>query len=145
MTTANERYLQVQQVNKVFTRDNVSNQVLADLNLTVKRAEYISIIGHSGCGRSTLLNILAGLSTATDRYVILDCKVVNAPCPDRGLVLLNHSLLPWRAVYENVALAVNIVCQHKNKKERHEWILHHLNRVGMSHAIDRRPGEISGG
>ena len=145
MTTANERYLQVQQVNKVFTRDNVSNQVLADVNLTVKRGEYISIIGHSGCGKSTLLNIVAGLSTATDGYVILDGKEVNEPGPDRSLVFQNHSLLPWLTVYENVALAVNKVCKHKNKKERHEWILHNLNLVGMSHAIERRPGEISGG
>lgn len=145
MTTANERYLQVQHVNKVFTRDNVSNQVLADVNLTVKRGEYISIIGHSGCGKSTLLNIVAGLSTATDGYVILDGKEVNEPGPDRSLVFQNHSLLPWLTVYENVALAVNKVCKHKNKKERHEWILNNLNLVGMSHAIERRPGEISGG
>ena len=145
MTTANDRYLQIQNVNKVFTRDKVSNQVLADVNLTVKRGEYISIIGHSGCGKSTLLNIVAGLSTATDGYVILDGKEVNEPGPDRSLVFQNHSLLPWLTVYENVALAVNKVCKHKNKKERHEWILHNLNLVGMSHAIERRPGEISGG
>ncbi len=145
MTTANDRYLQVQNVNKVFTRDKISNQVLADVNLTVKRGEYISIIGHSGCGKSTLLNIVAGLSTATDGYVILDGKEVNEPGPDRSLVFQNHSLLPWLTVYENVALAVNKVCKHKSKKERHEWILHNLNLVGMSHAIERRPGEISGG
>ncbi len=145
MTTASDRYLQIQNVNKVFTRDKISNQVLADVNLTVKRGEYISIIGHSGCGKSTLLNIVAGLSTASDGYVILDGKEVNAPGPDRSLVFQNHSLLPWLTAYENVAIAVNKVCKHKNKQERHEWILHNLNLVGMSHAIDRRPGEISGG
>ncbi|MBE0483272.1 MAG: ABC transporter ATP-binding protein [Bacterioplanes sp.] len=145
MTTTQDRYLQVQNINKIFTRDNVSNQVLADVNLNVKRGEYISIIGHSGCGKSTLLNIVAGLTTATDGYVILDGKEVNAPGPDRSMVFQNHSLLPWLTVYENVALAVNKVCKHKNRKERHEWILHNLNLVGMSHAIERRPGEISGG
>lgn len=145
MSQSHDRYLQVQNINKIFTRDNVSNQVLSDVNLTVKRGEYISIIGHSGCGKSTLLNIVAGLTTATDGYVILDGKEVNSPGPDRSMVFQNHSLLPWLTVYENVALAVNKVCKHKNRKERHEWILHNLNLVGMSHAIERRPGEISGG
>lgn len=142
----NDRYLIIENVNKVFRSKKTSTHVLDSVNLTVKRGEYISIIGHSGCGKSTLLNAVSGLTTATSGYVILDGKEVNAPGPDRALVFQNHSLLPWLTVYENVALAVDKVFgASKSAKERKEWILHNLNMVGMSHALTRLPSEISGG
>lgn len=141
-----DRYLLIENVDKVFTSKKATTHVLEGINLTVKRGEYISIIGHSGCGKSTLLNAVAGLTQASSGYIILDGKEVNAPGPDRSLVFQNHSLLPWLTVYENVALAVNkVFSQSKTAKERKEWILHNLNMVGMSHALTRLPSEISGG
>ncbi|MCC5858287.1 MAG: ABC transporter ATP-binding protein [Ectothiorhodospiraceae bacterium] len=139
------RYLIIENIHKTFTQGQTSTPVLEDVSLQVERGEYISIIGHSGCGKSTVLNIVAGLIPASSGHVILAGKEVNSPGPDRSLVFQNHSLLPWLTVYENVALAVNKVCRHMNKARRHEWILHNLEMVGMSHALHQRPAEISGG
>ena len=143
---APDKYLSIEKVSKTFERDGVSSQVLTGVNLEVARGEYISIIGHSGCGKSTVLNIVAGLTESTSGAVILDGKEVRAPGPDRSLVFQNHSLLPWLTVYENVALAVDKVFKHsKSKAERHEWVLYNLDMVSMSHALHKRPSEVSGG
>ena len=139
-------YLSIENVDKHFERDGVSSQVLSQVNLGVERGEYISIIGHSGCGKSTVLNIVAGLIGASNGAVVLDGKEVHSPGPDRSLVFQNHSLLPWLTVYENVALAVNKVFKRsKSKAERHEWTLHNLEMVSVGHALHKRPSEISGG
>ena len=88
-------YLSISRVDMAFTRGGVTNPVLKDVNLDVQRGEYISLIGHSGCGKSTVLNIVAGLLRATSGGVIVDGREVNSPGPDRALVFQNHSLLPW--------------------------------------------------
>jgi nitrate/nitrite transport system ATP-binding protein len=120
--------------------------VLNDVCLKVDQGEFITLIGHSGCGKSTVLNIVAGLLTATKGGVVLQEKEVNSPGPDRAVVFQNHSLLPWLSVYENVRLAVDQVFKKtKSKNERHEWTLHNLELVHMNHALDRKPNEISGG
>jgi len=139
-------YLQIDHVDKVFTRGSIRSEVLKDINLTVEKGDYVSIIGHSGCGKSTLLNIVAGLTDATQGGVLLEGREVNSPGPDRAVVFQNHSLLPWLTVYENVALGVNKVFgSAKTRAERHEWTMHNLNLVQMAHAKDKRPAEISGG
>ncbi|MFN3514489.1 MAG: ABC transporter ATP-binding protein [Phenylobacterium sp.] len=121
-------------------------EVLREVNLKVEEGEFVSIIGHSGCGKSTLLNVVAGLVPATTGAVILDRQAVEEPGPDRAVVFQNHSLLPWLSVYENVRLAVDKVFGgKKSRAERREWTLHNLALVQMSHAADKRPGEISGG
>ena len=99
-------YLNISRVDMDFTRNGVTNPVLRDINLDVMRGEFISLIGHSGCGKSTVLNIVAGLLKASSGGVIVDDKEVNSPGPDRALVFQNHSLLPWLTVYQNVELAV---------------------------------------
>lgn len=121
-------------------------RALENVNLKIKKGEFISLIGHSGCGKSTVLNIVAGLHQATEGGALLDGKEVNEPGPERAVVFQNHSLLPWLSTYENVALAVNQVFKNKmNKKEKREWIEHNLELVHMTHAINKRPDEISGG
>ena len=120
--------------------------MLSEIDLTIEKGEFVAIIGHSGCGKSTLLNLIAGLTPVTSGAVLLEDREVNAPGPDRAVVFQNHSLLPWLTVYDNVRLAVDKVFgRAKSKAERHEWTLHNLGLVQMSHAIDKRPGEISGG
>jgi nitrate/nitrite transport system ATP-binding protein len=122
------------------------NPVLDGISLDVKRGEYISLIGHSGCGKSTVLNIVAGLLKATSGGVILDGREVNEPGPDRAVVFQNHSLLPWLTVYQNVAIAVEKIFKGtRSASQRREWVLHNLDMVNMSHALDRLPSEISGG
>jgi nitrate/nitrite transport system ATP-binding protein len=139
-------YLKLDHVDKVFTRGNISSEVLKDVNLTLGKGEYVSIIGHSGCGKSTMLNIIAGLTKVTLGVVFLEDREVNSPGPDRAVVFQNHSLLPWLTVYQNVQLGVDkVFAKSKSKKEREAWIMHNLNLVQMTHAKDKRPSEISGG
>ena len=119
---------------------------LDGINLKVEKGEFISLIGHSGCGKSTVLNLVAGLLKASRGGVIVNSRQVTAPGPERAMVFQNHSLLPWLSVYDNVALAVKQVFgRKKSRAEQREWIEHNLALVHMSHALDKRPNEISGG
>jgi nitrate/nitrite transport system ATP-binding protein len=120
--------------------------VLRDVSLEVGQGEFVSIIGHSGCGKTTLLNIVAGLVPITQGAVLLENREVNAPGPDRAVVFQNHSLLPWLTVYDNVRLAVDkVFARTRSRAERHQWTMHNLELVQMAHAKDKRPAEISGG
>ena len=139
-------YLSIEQLDKSFVRGNLASQVLKNINLRIDKGEFISIIGHSGCGKSTVLNIVAGLLDPSLGVVILHGKEVSGPGPDRGMVFQNHSLLPWLTVFENVEVAVNKVFKRSmSKAERREWIEHNLKLVSMGHALDKYPQEISGG
>ena len=139
-------YLNLSQVDMVFGTGAAANPVLKGIDLSVQRGEFISLIGHSGCGKSTVLNIVAGLLKASSGGVILDGREVNEPGPDRAVVFQNHSLLPWLTVYQNVEIAVEkIFREGKSAPERKDWILHNLEMVNMSHALTRLPSEISGG
>ncbi len=139
-------YLSLENLSITFNTDKGPLNVLDDISLKIDKGEFISLIGHSGCGKSTVLNIVAGLLQATNGGVLLENREVNEPGPDRAVVFQNHSLLPWLTVYENVRLAVDQVFRKtRNKQERHDWTLHNLELVHMSHAMERRPDEISGG
>jgi nitrate/nitrite transport system ATP-binding protein len=139
-------YCKIDHVAKTFKRGNIESNVLKDITLDVAKGEYVTIIGHSGCGKSTLLNIVAGLVPATEGGVILEGHEVDEPGPDRAVVFQNHSLLPWLTVYDNVRLAVDKVFSGvKSRTERHDWTMHNLGLVQMTHAKHKRPAEISGG
>lgn len=140
------KFLDISHVSIEFETDNGPLEVLDGVNLTLDKGEFVSLIGHSGCGKSTVLNIVAGLLNATKGGVLLEDREVMVPGPDRAVVFQNHSLLPWYSVYQNVRLAVDQVFgKIKTPQERHEWTLHNLELVHMSHALDRKPDEISGG
>ena len=139
-------FLQLSQVSIEFPTDNGPFKALDNVNLDIKEKEFISLIGHSGCGKSTVLNIVAGMYEATSGGVLLENKEVNAPGPERAVVFQNHSLLPWLSSYANVELAVKQVFKNeKSKTEMHDWIMHNLELVHMTHAKDKLPSEISGG
>jgi nitrate/nitrite transport system ATP-binding protein len=119
---------------------------LQNVDLKIGKGEFVSLIGHSGCGKSTVLNIVAGLYQATTGGVVLNGREVNEPGPERAVVFQNHSLLPWLTAYENVELGVKQVFKgKKSKAEMKQWIEHNLELVHMSHAIHKRPDELSGG
>lgn len=139
-------HLLLSQVSIEFPTDSGPFKALDKVNLSIDKGEFVSLIGHSGCGKSTVLNIVAGLYGATTGGVILDGKEVNEPGPERAVVFQNHSLLPWLSAYENVELAVKTVFKgKKSRREMDEWIRHNLELVHMEHAMDKRPSEISGG
>jgi nitrate/nitrite transport system ATP-binding protein len=139
-------YLNIDHVSITFPTDKGPLNVLKDINLKVEQGEFISLIGHSGCGKSTVLNIVAGLLKASEGGVLLENREVTEPGPDRAVVFQNHSLLPWLTVYDNVRLAVDQVFKRsKSRAERDEWTRHNLELVQMTHALDRKPDEISGG
>jgi len=121
-------------------------KALDNVNLKIAKGEFVSIIGHSGCGKSTVLNIVAGLYKATTGGVILNGKEVDEPGPDRAVVFQNHSLLPWLTCYQNVEIAVKAIFKGKKSKlEMKQWIEHNLHLVHMDHAMHKYPAEISGG
>jgi nitrate/nitrite transport system ATP-binding protein len=139
-------YLSIEQIDVSFSKSRTISHVLADVSLGIDRGEFVAVIGHSGCGKSTLMNVVAGLVTPTRGAVILDGRSVDTPGPDRAVVFQHHSLLPWLSVYENIRIAVDkVFAGKKSGKERHAWVMHNLELVQMTHAKDKRPGEISGG
>lgn len=139
-------FLNISQIDMVFPTATGGFTALKDVDLKIDKGEFISLIGHSGCGKSTVLNIVAGLYQATKGGVLLKNKEVNEPGPERAVVFQNHSLLPWLTSYQNVELAVKQVFNKKmSKPEMKDWIEYNLKLVHMDHAMHKRPDEISGG
>ncbi|WBA81826.1 ABC transporter ATP-binding protein [Endozoicomonas sp. GU-1] len=138
--------LDISHIDMVFDTPKGPFTALKGVDLKIAKGEFVSLIGHSGCGKSTVLNIVAGLLQASSGGVILNGREVSEPGPDRAVVFQNHSLLPWLTAYQNVELAVKQVFgRTKGKAEIKEWIEHNLQLVHMDHAMHKRPDEISGG
>jgi len=146
MTVRNELLLDISKIDMVFPTPKGDFTALKEVDLKINKGEFISLIGHSGCGKSTVLNVVAGLYQATNGGVILAGKEVNEPGPERAVVFQNHSLLPWLTTYQNVELAVKqVFANTKSPAEMKEWIEYNLKLVHMDHAMHKRPDEISGG
>ena len=138
--------LDISHISMEFPTPRGTFKALQDVDLKIARGEFVSLIGHSGCGKSTVLNIVAGLCQATTGGVILNGKEVSEPGPERAVVFQNHSLLPWLSAYQNVELAVKQVFgRSRSRAEVREWVEHNLQLVHMEHAMHKRPDEISGG
>jgi len=141
-----QAYLEISRVSKSFNTGRNAFVALHDVDLNIDRGEFISLIGHSGCGKSTVLNIVAGLTGASSGGVIVDGKEVTEPGPDRAVVFQNHALMPWLTAFENVELAVRKVQRGRmNRQQMREWTLFNLERVNMTAAAGKRPDELSGG
>jgi len=138
------RYLVVERVGKTFETKSGDFVALTDIDLAIRKGEFVTLIGHSGCGKTTLLNLVAGLHRPSEGTMLLANKHIEGPGPDRGVVFQNHSLLPWLSCFDNVYLAVERVFPERKEKLRartHEA----LAMVGLSHAEHKYPHEISGG
>jgi nitrate/nitrite transport system ATP-binding protein len=139
-------FLDISKIDVVFPTPKGDFTALKDVDLKINKGEFVSLIGHSGCGKSTVLNVVAGLNQASKGGVLLNNQYVTEPGPDRAVVFQNHSLLPWLTAFENVELAVKQVFRSKmNKPEMKDWIEHNLKLVHMEHAMHKCPDEISGG
>ena len=141
-----ERYIDIRDVEMVFTTKKGRFHALREIDLQVKKGEFITLIGHSGCGKSTLLNLIAGLTKCTGGTLICADREIAGPSPERAVVFQNHSLLPWLTCFDNVYLGVERVFGSKEKKPQLAERTHAaLSLVGLDHAAQKRPHEISGG
>jgi nitrate/nitrite transport system ATP-binding protein len=138
-------YAEFWQVGKVYPTKAGPVQVVEDFNLKIRQGEFISLIGHSGCGKSTVLSMMAGLVDISDGGIVLDGQEIDRAGPDRGLVFQAPSLVPWLTAWENVKLGVNRVFPHATRGERAEIAEHYLTRVGLADSMHRRAAELSNG
>jgi nitrate ABC transporter ATP-binding subunit len=138
-------FLDISFVTKVFDGPTGPVAVVRDFDLKVQRGEFIALIGHSGCGKSTVLSMVAGLHDITTGAIVLDGKELTGPGPDRGVVFQSPCLLPWRTAYHNVRLGVDQVFFTASSQDRHDLTVYYLSLVGLGDALHKRPAELSQG
>ena len=143
----NNRYLEFSQIAKTYpTPDgNSTVKVVDGFDLKVKKGEFISIIGHSGCGKSTVLSMAAGLTSISEGAVFLDNKEIDGAGPDRGVVFQAPSLFPWLTAFENVMLGVDKVYPHAMQTEREDIVEYYLTRVGLADSMQKKASAMSNG
>ncbi|OOY33530.1 nitrate ABC transporter ATP-binding protein [Thioclava sp. F36-6] len=137
--------LEFKSVSKSFGEGSARSDVLNGIDLSVKEGEFLVLLGFSGTGKTTLINLMAGLEMPSKGEVLFKGAPVTGPGPERGVIFQNYSLMPWLTVDQNVALAVETIFPGLSKKERQEKVDHYVKMVGLSHAASRRPAELSGG
>ncbi|KGF73687.1 bacitracin ABC transporter ATP-binding protein [Neosynechococcus sphagnicola sy1] len=138
-------FLVIDQVSKVYPTANGPFTVLEDVNLTVYEGEFVCVIGHSGCGKTTLLDMISGFRKPSSGEVRLQGRRITRPGPDRMVVFQNYSLLPWKTAFENIYLAVRAVYPEKTTAEKRAIATEYLNLVGLEEAAHKRPKALSGG
>lgn len=138
-------FLELKNVSKSYGTGKDKVEVLSNINLTMEEGEFLAIVGFTGSGKTTLINLINGLHFPDEGEVLLNGKPITGPGPDRGVVFQNYSLLPWLTVYQNVKLAIDEVYKKASKKEKDERIRKYVEMVHLTHAIDKKPAELSGG
>ena len=140
-------FLRGEPLTKIFESEDKNEPltVFQDLSFEIQKGEFICCIGHSGCGKSTILNILSGLDQATLGTVLLDGKVVDSPGLDKAVVFQNHSLLPWLSALKNVEFGVAAKHRDWTKSEVHQHSVNFLKLCSLEETIDRKPSQLSGG
>ena len=140
-------YVQIEDLRKVFPAEHGKSNppVFENINFHIDHGEFVCIIGHSGCGKTTILNILAGLDEATDGIVIMDGVEVKGSSLDRGVVFQGHALMPWMTVLGNVSFAVRSRWPKWSKEKIKTHSTHFLEMVGLGQSIYKKPAELSGG
>ncbi|RLJ64946.1 ABC transporter ATP-binding protein [Sulfurisoma sediminicola] len=140
-------FLTVEALKKVYPADGgqANPPVFEDIHFHIDKGEFVCIIGHSGCGKTTILNVLAGLEEASGGNVIMDGREVIGPSLDRGVVFQSHALMPWMTVLGNVAFAVKSKWPDWGKDKVTAHCTEYLEMVGLGHAIHKKPAELSGG
>jgi ABC-type nitrate/sulfonate/bicarbonate transport system ATPase subunit len=136
-------HVEVSRLGKSFDSPAGRVPVVEDFDLQLAQGEFVCLIGHSGCGKSTVLSIVAGLAESTSGGVILDGREIDGPGPDRGVVFQSPSLLPWLSAHENVLLGVDRVYPHGTRAERHAIATHFLELVGLGDALESHPPQLS--
>ena len=137
--------LELKSVSKSYRSGETQTDVLRDVSLKVEEGEFVAIVGFSGSGKTTLISLMAGLILPDSGEVLFRGKRVTEPGPERGVVFQNYSLMPWLSVADNVSLAVDAVFGEEKAKKRAARVDKYVGMVGLSHASDRKPAELSGG
>ncbi|MEM7407090.1 MAG: nitrate ABC transporter ATP-binding protein [Pseudomonadota bacterium] len=138
-------YVEFGNVNKVYPTPSGALTVVDGFDMKMTQGEFITLIGHSGCGKSTVLSMVAGLTPISDGGVILDGREVDSAGPDRAVVFQAPSLMPWMTARQNVALGVDRVYPQASRGERNDIVEYYLHRVGLGDALDRSAAELSNG
>ena len=138
-------YLTLENVTKIYPTPTGAAVIVKDFNLTIKKGEFVALIGHSGCGKSTVLSMVAGLNDITAGGIILAGKELVGPGPDRGIVFQWPCLLPWFTAFENVMLGVDQAFYTASKNERQQIAEYYLHVVGLGDSMHKRPTELSQG
>jgi len=141
------RYLEFSQLSKIYPTPNGKGtvKVVDGFDMLVKKGEFISIIGHSGCGKSTVLSMTAGLTDVSEGGIVLDNKEIDSAGPDKGVVFQSPSLFPWLTAFENVMIGVDNVYPHASQSERDDIVEYYLTRVGLADAMDKKAADLSSG
>ena len=137
--------LKLENVNKSFGTGQHATHVLKNIDLKVAEGEFLVLLGFSGTGKTSLINLMAGLEQPTTGSVTFKGAPITGPGPERGVIFQSYSLMPWLTVTGNVGLALDCVFPNLSKAEKAEKVAHYVNMVGLSHAATRRPAELSGG
>ncbi|MBO9476608.1 ATP-binding cassette domain-containing protein [Shimia sp. R11_0] len=137
--------LKFDNVSKSFGEGTAKTDVLKNINLEVEEGEFLVLLGFSGTGKTTLINLMAGLETPSAGSVTFKDQPISGPGPERGVIFQSYSLMPWLTVNGNVRLALDSVFPNMPKAEKEEKVDHYIKMVGLSHAAGRRPAELSGG
>lgn len=138
-------FLELQNVSKSYGVGGAKTDVLKDINLSIEEGEFVAIVGFSGSGKTTLISAMAGLIKPDAGKVVMKGKEIEGPEPERGVVFQNYSLMPWLSVAGNIGLAVDVLFKNETKAERRKRVEKYVDMVGLSHAIARKPAELSGG
>jgi nitrate/nitrite transport system ATP-binding protein len=138
-------YVELSNLTKIYPAPKGQAVIVRNFNLRIKKGEFVCLIGHSGCGKSTVLSMLAGLNDITDGGIILAGKELVGPGPDRGVVFQSPCLLPWLTAFENVMLGVDQVFYTASKEERRQISEYYLSVVGLADSMHKRPAELSQG
>ncbi|HOA92198.1 MAG TPA: ABC transporter ATP-binding protein [Quisquiliibacterium sp.] len=136
-------FLKVERLTKRYP--GASEPVFEDVNFAIERGEFVCIIGHSGCGKTTILNALAGLESASSGHVFMDEREVSGPSLQRGVVFQGHALMPWLSVRSNIAFAVRSKWPDWTAAQVDAHVRKYVDMVGLTDAIDRKPAALSGG
>jgi nitrate/nitrite transport system ATP-binding protein len=139
---AQTNFLQIEKLGKAYQADK---PVFADVSFSVARGEFVCIIGHSGCGKTTILNVLAGLDSASVGHAFMDGREIAGPSLERGVVFQSHALMPWLTVRQNIAFAVKSKWPDWKSAQVNEHVEKHVDMVGLLPAIDKKPSQLSGG
>jgi nitrate ABC transporter ATP-binding subunit len=138
-------YLILSKLTKSYPTSKGPAVIVKDFDLSIRKGEFVCLIGHSGCGKSTVLSMVAGLNGITSGGIILAGKELVGPGPDRGVVFQSPCLLPWLTAFENVMLGVDQVFFTARAHERRQIAEYYLSVVGLGETMDRRPPELSAG